>query len=78
MRFRAGEARSPHLNRQAERYALEGAPIALSTMADAVGSVCEALDPLRRLVEAHVMAAERLNGDDSVLQRRTGSMIAMV
>jgi hypothetical protein len=27
------------LNRQAERYALEGVPIALSTMADAVGSV---------------------------------------
>src|SRR6195256_949651 len=43
------------LNRQAERYALEGAPIALSTMADAVGSVCAALDPIRRLVEAHVM-----------------------
>ena len=37
------------LNRQAERYALEGVPIALSTMADAVGSVCTALDPLRRL-----------------------------
>src|SRR6202789_2154609 len=35
------------LNRQAERYALEGVPIALSTMADAVGSVCAALDPLR-------------------------------
>ena len=34
------------LNRQAERYALEGVPIALSTMADAVGSVCAALDPL--------------------------------
>ena len=37
------------LNRQAERYALEGAPIALSTMADAVGAVSTALDPLRRL-----------------------------
>ena len=36
------------LNRQAERYALEGVPIALSTMADAVGSVCTALDPLLR------------------------------
>ena len=34
------------LNRQAERYALEGAPIALSTMADAVGSVCAALAPI--------------------------------
>jgi transposase len=55
------------LNRQAERYALEGAPIALSTMADAVGSICAALDPLRRLVEAHVLSAERLHGDDTTV-----------
>jgi transposase len=55
------------LNRQAERYALEGVPIALSTMADAVGSVCTVLDPLRRLLEAHVMAAERLHGDDTTV-----------
>jgi transposase len=55
------------LNRQAERYALEGVPIALSTMADAVGSVCAALDPLRRLIEAHVMAAERLHADDTTV-----------
>src|ERR1700686_5380015 len=55
------------LNRQAERYALEGVPIALSTMADAVGSVCAGLDPLLRLVEAHVMAAERLHADDTTV-----------
>jgi transposase len=55
------------LNRQAERYALEGVPIALSTMADAVGSVCAALDPLLRLVEAHVMAGERLHADDTTV-----------
>ena len=55
------------LNRQAERYALEGVPIALSTMADAVGSVSAALDPLLRLVESHVMAAERLHGDDTTV-----------
>jgi len=55
------------LNRQAERYALEGVPIALSTMADAVGSVCTTLDPLLRLVESHVMAAERLHGDDTTV-----------
>ena len=55
------------LNRQADRYALEGVPIALSTMADAVGSVCKALDPIRRIVEAHVMAAERLHGDDTIV-----------
>src|SRR5256884_6964614 len=55
------------LNRQAERYALEGVPIALSTMADAVGSVCTALDPLQRRLEAHVMAAERLHADDTTV-----------
>ena len=55
------------LNRQADRYALEGAPIALSTMADAVGAISTALDPLRRLIEVHVMAAERLHGDDTTV-----------
>ena len=55
------------LNRQSERYALEGVPIALSTMADAVGAVCASLNPLLRLVERHVMAAERLHGDDTTV-----------
>jgi transposase len=55
------------LNRQAGRYALEGVPISLSTMADAVGSSCAALDPVLKLVEAHVMAAERLHGDDTTV-----------
>jgi len=55
------------LNRQAERYALEGVPISLSTMADAVGSSCAALDPLLRLVEKYVLAAERLHGDDTTV-----------
>src|SRR3954470_4881078 len=55
------------LNRQAERYALEGVPIALSTMADAVGACCTVLEPLLRLLEAHVMASERLHGDDTTV-----------
>ncbi|PZR93458.1 MAG: IS66 family transposase [Hyphomicrobiales bacterium] len=55
------------LNRQAGRYALEGVPISLSTMADVVGSSCAALDPVLRRVEAHVMAAERLHGDDTTV-----------
>jgi transposase len=55
------------LNRQCERYELEGVPIALSTMADAVGSVCTALEPLLRRVEAHVLGAERLHGDDTTV-----------
>ena len=45
------------LNRQAERYAREGVPISLSTMADAVGSACAALAPLSRRLESHVLAA---------------------
>jgi transposase len=55
------------LNRQAERYALEGVPVSLSTMADAVGAGCAALDPPLKRVEAHVMAAERLHGDDTTV-----------
>src|SRR4051794_31230975 len=55
------------LNRQAERYALEGVPISLSTMVDAVGACCTVLEPLSRLLEAHVMAAERLHGDDTTV-----------
>jgi transposase len=55
------------LNRQAERYALEDVPISLSTMADAVGASCKVLEPLSRLLEAHVMASERLHGDDTTV-----------
>jgi hypothetical protein len=55
------------LNRQVERYAREGVPISLSTAADAVGAGCKVLEPLLRLVEAHVMAAERLHGDDTTV-----------
>ena len=40
------------LNRQVERYALEGVPVSLSTIADAVGACCSVLDPLLRLLEA--------------------------
>ena len=36
-------------------------------MADAVGSGCAALDPVLRLIEAHVLTAERLHGDDTTV-----------
>ena len=55
------------LNRQVERYVLEGVSISLSTAADAVGAGCAVLEPLLRLVESHVMAAERLHGDDTTV-----------
>ncbi len=45
------------LNRQAERYAREGVPLALSTLADHVGACAFALKPRADLIEAHVLAA---------------------
>ena len=53
------------LNRQAERYAKEGVPLSLSTLADQVGGCTAALTPLFRRLEAHVLRAERLHGDDT-------------
>jgi hypothetical protein len=55
------------LNRQAERYAREGVPLSLSTLADQVGACCAVLTPLLRRVEAHVFAAERVHGDDTTV-----------
>jgi transposase len=55
------------LNRQADRYTREGVSISLSTMADAVGSSCAALEPVLKRIEAHVMTAERLHGDDTTV-----------
>jgi transposase len=53
------------LNRQAERYAKESVPISLSTLADQVGGCTAALMPLFRRLEANVLNAERLHGDDT-------------
>jgi transposase len=55
------------LNRLCERYALEGVPIPLSTMADAVGAACLALRPILTSLERHVFSAERLHGDDTTV-----------
>lgn len=55
------------LNRQAERFAREGVPLSTSTLADQVGAAVFALMPLYRLIEAHVLAAERLHGDDTTV-----------
>ncbi len=55
------------LNRQAERYAKEGVPLSLSTLADQVGACCAVLAPLLKRIEAHVFAAERLHGDDTTV-----------
>ena len=55
------------LNRQSERYAREGIALSLSTLADQVGACATALQPLYRLIERHVLAAERLHGDDTTV-----------
>ena len=55
------------LNRQAERYAREGVPVSLSTLADQVGAACTALRPLHDRLAVHVLAAERLHGDDTTV-----------
>jgi transposase len=55
------------LNRQSERYAREGVDLDLSTMADHVGAGTAALAPLHELIRAHVLAAERLHGDDTTV-----------
>lgn len=53
------------LNRQSERYAREGIDLSLSTLADQVGACATAVQPLYRLIERHVLASERLHGDDT-------------
>ena len=55
------------LNRQSERYAREGIDLDLSTMADHVGAGTAVLAPLHELIRAHVLAAERLHGDDTTV-----------
>jgi transposase len=55
------------LNRQSERYAREGIDLGVSTLADQVGACTMILQPLYRLIEAHVLAAERLHGDDTTV-----------
>ncbi len=55
------------LNRQAERYAREGVELSLSTLADQVGACTAVLMPLFKRLEAHVLAAERLHGDDTTV-----------
>ncbi|TQX80089.1 IS66 family transposase, partial [Rhizobium sp. rho-13.1] len=51
------------LNRQVERFALEGVPVSLSTAADAIGACCQVLAPLVRRIESHTFASERIHGD---------------
>ena len=53
------------LNRQCERYAREGVELSISTLADQAGACAFALRPLHELIAAHVLAAQRVHGDDT-------------
>ncbi len=56
------------LNRQTERYALEGCRSVLSTAINAVGGVLHGIGALLRPpMEAHVIASERLHGGDTTV-----------
>ncbi|NPD70129.1 IS66 family transposase, partial [Acetobacteraceae bacterium] len=55
------------LNRQSETYALEGIHLDVSTLGGWVGACTAALAPLLALIRKHVLAADRLHGDDTTV-----------
>ncbi|WP_099349533.1 IS66 family transposase [Acetobacter aceti] len=55
------------LNRQSAAFAHEGIDLDTSTLADWVGACTATLAPLIAQVRAHVLAAERLHGDDTTV-----------
>src|SRR6516165_9044934 len=55
------------LNRQSEMYAREGIDLDVSTLADWVGACTATLSPLVALIRDHVLAAERIHGDDTTV-----------
>jgi transposase len=55
------------LNSQRDRLEAEGVPLSLSTLADQVGAVAAVTRPLFLLLEAHVLAADRLHADDTTV-----------
>ena len=55
------------LNRQSETYAAEGMALSVSTLADYVGHCTILLRGLVDLIEAHVLAAERIHHDDTTV-----------
>src|ERR1700710_1986790 len=56
------------LNRQSARFKAERIDLPLSTLADQVGHGTFAVMPLFHLIERHVLAAERLHGDDTTIR----------
>jgi hypothetical protein len=63
----SGVPRSPSRRCLDLRAAKEGVPISLSTLADQVGGCTAALTLLFKRLEAYVLSAERLHGDDTTV-----------
>ena len=55
------------LHRQAEIYARDDIDLSRSTLADMVGQAAQLMRPLVEAVARHVMAGERVHGDDTVV-----------
>jgi transposase len=55
------------LNRQSEGFARDGIALDVSTLADWVGACTATVVPLTELIRRHVMAGERLHGDDTTV-----------
>jgi len=55
------------LNRQSERFALEGIHLSVSTLADLIGATCVALEPAYNFIEAMVFTGGRVHGDDTIV-----------
>jgi transposase len=53
------------LNRQSQRFKCEGIDLSVSTLADQVGAGAFAIRPIFELIEAYVLSADRLHGDDT-------------
>lgn len=72
------------LHRQSARFAREGVPLEVSTLADWVGAVTTALTPLIERIEAHVRAGARIHADDTPVpvlakgKTRTGRLWTVV
>jgi len=55
------------LNRQSTTYAHEGIPLDVSTLADWVGAAAATLMPLVEMIQAHVLAGQRIHADDTTV-----------
>ena len=72
------------LHRQSRTFAREGVALDVSTLADWIGAVAAALQPLVEAIEAHVRDAERIHVDDTPVpvlakgKTRTGRLWTVV